>query len=376
MSLRPSIVIIAGETSGDLHGARLVDAMRARNNALSFCGVGGPALKQAGVRIVMDAAELSVVGLTEVIAKIPAILKGLRAVKRLLRKLKPELLILIDFPDFNLNVAAAAKKQGIRVLYYISPQIWAWRPGRVKRIAKLVDHMAVILPFEVDFYQKHRVPVTFVGHPLLDDHLPAPGEALKDRAGEGPVIGLLPGSREIEISRHVPVMLETAKILQSKFNKIKFLVSHAPSVRRKQLEMLVQEHADSVDVEIISDPVGELLKRCTLVVAASGTVTLQAAIYGVPMVIIYKVSPLSYWIGRAMVRVNHIGLVNLIADNQIVPELLQHDASAANIADTVSEMLGDAKRLDGMQHALVNIRGRLGDPCASERVAGIALDLL
>ena len=279
ISSSSTVVIVAGETSGDLHGAKLVNAMQSRSDKLHFCGVGGPALRRAGVHISVDAAELSVVGLTEVVAKLAAILNGLRTVKRLLKQLKPDLLILIDFPDFNLNIAAAAKKMGIRVLYYISPQIWAWRPGRMKRIARLVDHMAVILPFEEDFYKKHHVPVTFVGHPLLDSQLPARGEAPKNADDTQPVVGLLPGSREIEIARHVPVMLETAGILKARFARVKFLISHAPSVRREQLEWLVQKNLPGIDLEIISDPVEDVFQRCSVLIAASGTVTLQAAIH-------------------------------------------------------------------------------------------------
>jgi lipid-A-disaccharide synthase len=375
-SPQPTVVIIAGETSGDLHGARLVNAMLARNQDISFYGVGGPALRQAGVRLSVDAAQLSVVGLTEVFSKLPAILKGLKTVKQLVNRLNPDLLILIDFPDFNLKIAAAAKKLGIPVLYYISPQIWAWRPGRVKQIAKLVDHMAVILPFEEDFYKKHQVPVTFVGHPLLDDHLPERSEACQQRNAAQPIIGLLPGSRESEILRHVPVMLETAKILQTMLKNVQFFISHAPSVERKHLEKLVQDHACNVDLEIISDPVQDVFKRCSLVVAASGTVTLQAALHGVPMVIIYKVSPLSFWFGRALVRVNNIGLVNLIAGNEIAPELVQYHASAVNIAATVSDLMTDSTRRRRMRQELVNIRDLLGGPGASERVADIALEMI
>jgi lipid-A-disaccharide synthase len=371
-----TVVIVAGETSGDLHGAKLVQAMQARTEKLHFCGVGGPALRQAGVHILVDAAELSVVGITEVVAKLPAIFNGLRTVKRLLKKLKPDLLILIDFPDFNLNIAAAAKKMGIRVLYYISPQIWAWRPGRVKRIAKLVDHMAVILPFEEDFYKKHHVPVTFVGHPLLDSALPAPGQAFKNENGAPPVIGLLPGSREIEIARHVPIMLETAGILKARLPRVKFLISHAPSVRREQLELLVQKNLPDIDLKIISEPVEEVFQCCSMLIAASGTVTLQAAIHGMPMVIIYKVSPLSYWLGRALVHVKNIGLVNLIADNEIVPELVQYDATAGNIADAVSEILSNTAKRHRMQRDLVKVRDRLGGPGASERLADIALEMI
>ena len=370
------VVIIAGETSGDLHGAKLVRALRARAGNLEFYGVGGPALREAGVDILVDAAELSVVGLTEVFAKLPAIFNGLKTVKRHLKKHKPDLLILIDFPDFNLNIAAAAKKLGIHILYYISPQIWAWRPGRVKRIARLVDHMAVILPFEEDFYKQHRVPATFVGHPLLDGPLPPPAAAFKNEGDAPPVVGLLPGSREIEIARHVPLMLKTAAILKARFDRIKFLISIAPSVRPEQMDRLVRQEVSDIDLQIVSAPVEEVFQSCNMLIAASGTVTLQAAIHGLPMVIIYKVSPLSYWLGRALVRVKNIGLVNLIAQNEIVPEYVQYDATADNIADAVTEILSDSDKHSQMQKELVKVRDLLGSPGASERLADIALQMI
>jgi len=210
------VAILAGEASGDQHGAKLVAAMKNKHPALFFCGMGGDALRQAGVRIVMEASELTVVGITEVFAKIPAILKGMAKIKKLLKNLRPDLLILIDFPDFNLHIAAVAKKLDIPVLYYISPQIWAWRQGRVKRIGKLVDHMAVILPFEQRFYKEHNVPVTFVGHPLLDANLPAAKPVPNSDLNDPTVIGLVPGSRNNEIIRHLPVMLESADILKER----------------------------------------------------------------------------------------------------------------------------------------------------------------
>jgi lipid-A-disaccharide synthase len=369
-------MIIAGETSGDLHGARLVNAMQDRKDSLFFCGVGGPALKAAGVRVLVDISELAVVGFTEVFAKLPTILRRLAAVKKLLKVLKPDLLILIDFPEFNLNVAAAAKKIGIPVLYYISPQIWAWRPRRVRRIGRRVDHMAVILPFEERFYQDHHVPVTYVGHPLLDSGLPDVNELLDAKTDSTPVIGLLPGSRESEITRHIPVMMETAALLNKRYPGIRFLLSHAPAVPREQLDDILAHCQTDVDFEVVSDDVVHLFKQCHLVVAASGTVTLQAAIYGIPMVIIYKVSTLSYWLGRALVRVNNIGLVNLIAGKEIVPEFIQHEACASNIATKVSKMLNDVAGRRDMQRQLVEIRDVLGGVGASRRVADIALGML
>ncbi len=371
-----NIMIIAGETSGDIHGAKLVSAMGKRHNGLFFCGIGGRALGEAGVRLLIDASEIAVVGITEVFSKIPNILKGLRVAKKALKTLHPDLLILIDFPDFNLHLASFAKKLGIPVLYYISPQIWAWRPGRVKRIGELVDHLAVILPFEEDFYRGHKIPVTFVGHPLLDTDASPQNKALTGGTKDYPVIGFLPGSRDGEIGRHLPIMINAARNLHRKIDNVKFLISLAPEVKRTYVEGIIKKHKTGFAFELVADSSQKVFERSTLVVAASGTVTLEAAISGTPMVIIYKVSPISYWIGRAMIQVKHIGLANLIAGRKIVPELLQKEASPTRISDTVFEMLSDSSGLERIRLELLNIRDLLGGPGASERVADIALDMM
>ncbi|MEE8430073.1 MAG: lipid-A-disaccharide synthase [Candidatus Desulfatibia sp.] len=369
-------MIIAGEASGDHHGAKLVNAMQKKNNALFFCGIGGQALKNEGVRILVDASELAVVGITEVLSKITSILKGLSVAKKALKTMHPDLLVLIDFPDFNLNVAATAKKLKIPVLYYISPQVWAWRPGRVKKIGKVVNHMAVILPFEADFFKRHQIPVTFVGHPLLDkDHL-TPINALERQAESNPTVGLLPGSRDREIARHLPVMLDAARILAERIKNIKFVISVAPAVGKQYVEAIIAKHKALINFEMIEGRVDEVFEKCRLVVAASGTVTLESAISGTPMVIIYKLSPISYWLGRVLIRVKHIGLVNLIAGKRVVPELLQGEASPSKIADTVFEMLNDVPGLERLRNELLSTRDMLGEPGASERVADIALNML
>lgn len=376
LSKQKCVMIIAGEASGDLHGSRLVAAMRNRNKALFFCGIGGQALKASGVRIFVDASELSVVGITEAFSKLPNLLKGMAVVKKTLKRLLPDLLILIDFPDFNLNVAACAKKLGIPVLYYISPQIWAWRPGRVKKIGKLVDHVAVILPFEEDFYKKHQIPVTFVGHPLLDTNLDYGTKIFRKPENDISVIGLFPGSRDREIARHLPIMLGAAQILLKRMKNVKFIISVAPDVKRKTLEEIVSKHNGIADFEIVSGHVTKIFDKSTVVIAASGTVTLESAISGTPMVIIYKVSPISYLLGRALIQVKHIGLVNLITGKKIVPELLQDQASPIRIADTVFNMLSDASGLEKLRLELLQVKDLLGGPGASERVADIAIGML
>jgi lipid-A-disaccharide synthase len=370
------VVIIAGETSGDVHGVNLVRAMKKRDGSIFFCGIGGEALRNEGVKLLADAAELSVVGITEVFSKIPKVIQGMSSVKSLLRGLRPDLIILIDFPDFNLHVAGFAKKLGIPVLYYISPQVWAWRSGRIRKIKKNVDQMAVILPFEKDYYTAHDIPVTFVGHPLLDDYvsLTENKETGKDRGS--PVVGLLPGSRYSEIERNLPVMMAAASVLQARFSNIRFIVSLAPSIDREWMEIFIAPYRTSCRVELMPGGVVGVYEKSLMVVAASGTVTLQTAIYGVPMVIVYRISPVSYLLGRILVRVDHIGLVNLIAGERIVPELIQKDATPARIAQTVAGLINDPEKLKEMKSRLLAVRKKLGDAGAAERTAEIALSML
>ena len=371
------VMIVAGEASGDQHGAKLVAEMRRSNPTIFFCGIGGKALASAGVRILVDTAALTVVGITEVIAKLPVVYRSLAVAKKLLQSLKPDLLILIDFPDFNLRVASTARKLGIPVLYYISPQIWAWRRGRVKKIGQLVSHMAVILPFEADFYSVHGIPVTFVGHPLLDrtSGNEEEGNADEDSA-ERLLIGLLPGSREVEIKRLLPVMLDAVERMHKQDPRLTFTVSVAPTDERKLLESMIKGRIMDGSISFSEEPIERLFERCRLIVVASGTVTLQAAIAGTPMVIIYKVSPISYWLGRALIRVDHIGLINLIAGRRLVPELIQDQATAANITEQVFGLLSDEEKLARLKKDLLTAGQLLGGPGASRRVAQIALGLM
>lgn len=370
------VMIIAGEASGDQHGAKLVAEMRRTDPCLFFCGIGGQALADVGVRIITSADALTVVGITEVFSKLPTVYRAMTRVKKLLQSLKPDLLILIDFPDFNLRVASAAKKFGIPVLYYISPQIWAWRRGRVNKIGNLVDHMAVILPFEAEFYRSHGIPVSFVGHPLLDSFPEHPSAGNGVAAGGKKTIGLLPGSREVEIERLLPVMLQAALRLKAQDGDLTFIVSQAPSVKQERLKTILAREVPAGGIALSPEPVERLIKRCCLVVAASGTVTLQAAICGTPMVIVYKVSPMSYWLGRALIRIEHIGLINLIAGKRLVPELIQDQASAENIAEHALTLLADEAHLARLKRDLLAIKEVLGGAGASRRVAEIARSLL
>ena len=254
--------------------------------------------------------------------------------------------------------------------------MWAWRPRRVHKIKKLVDHLAVILPFEADFFSRHGIPVTFVGHPLLDSGSSSVDCQRTNIADGENIIGLLPGSRDREIARLLPIMMAAAENLSQRTGGIKFLVSVAPSVDREAVEQIIKSNVSAADVEIVDDGVMRIFQRSRLVVATSGTVTMEAAICGTPMIIIYKVSPLTYRLGKALAKVEYIGLVNLIAGKGVVPELLQQQASPGNIADKVIELLGDDTRLDDLKNELLKVKDALGGPGASKRVAQIALSML
>jgi len=368
--------MVAGEASGDLHGSHLIHALHEQHGPVFVCGMGGKAMRAAGAKILVDADQLAVVGITEVIAKLSHIMKAMAQLKRLLSGLRPDLLILIDFPDFNLHLAATAKKLGVPVLYYISPQVWAWRSKRVNKIKKRADHMAVILPFEKAFYEQHNVPVSFVGHPLMDSttgRVPLRLAALPDH--NAPVIGFLPGSRVSEVRSLLPLMLQAGRRLQDKMTNLRFVVSCAPSINDALIRSILNDH-QLRHAEISHEPVSELFPRCHLAIVASGTVTLEAAICGTPMIITYAVSPLSYWLGRALIHVQHIGLVNLIAGKRIVPELVQNEATPEAICQAAYSMVSDPQLYSEVCKELALVRQRLGQNGASRNVARIACSLM
>lgn len=368
-------MIIAGEASGDMHGAKLVQSIKKTDPRSFLFGIGGRAMHAEGVQILVDANILSVVGITEVFSNLPTIYRSMSIVKKALRQLKPNLLILIDFPDFNFHVAEFAKKVGIPILYYISPQIWAWRQGRVKKIKRLIDHMAVILPFEASFYRKHQVPVTFVGHPLLDRIVPVPPPSISADSKQAPVIGLLPGSREKEVSTLLPVMLDACNKIQKVCPDARFMISCSDSIHAERMIRIVNRYKADINAEVIKGRVERVIRNSQVLVAASGTVTLEAALYGVPAVIVYKVSPTSYWLGKRLIKVKHIGIVNLIVQKTLLPELIQDDASPEQIAQKVIHMIGDPRLYMQITEELSHVRKRLGGAGASDRVARIALNL-
>ncbi len=371
-----SVVMISGEASGDLHGAHVVEALHRRDPHISISGSGGTAMKNAGASIILDIKELSVMGVTAVLLKAPKVLKSLFRLKRYLAHTRPDLLILVDFPDFNLHLAAYAKKLGLKVLYYISPTVWAWRSRRIKKIKRSVDHMAVILPFEKSIYDRHQIPSTYVGHPLLDDANRLPPPLLKAPVGPNHCrIALLPGSREDEVERLLPDMVEAVRRLQLKYGGIHTIISCAPSIDRHRLQEMIGNSAAG-NLQIVCDPVASIFSRCDLAVVASGTASLEAAIYGIPTVIVYKVSGLNYWVAKKLVDVPHIGLANLIAGERIFPELIQEQASAEHIEAAVENLLSNPAAYEKMLRDIRNVQRLMGSPGASDRVAAIACRLM
>jgi len=372
------VFIIAGEASGDVHGANLVKAMAAQDPSLSFRGVGGRELREAGVQLLWDAAEVAVVGLLEVARHLAVITRAFRLAVHTLRTWNPHLLILIDYPDFNLLVARQAKRRGIPVMYYISPQVWAWRPERMKTIRRRVDRMVVLFPFEETLYREAGVPVSLVGHPFIDTVTTRDRGELGCRLGlslEGrPLVGLLPGSRKNEVRALLPVMLEAAAALAGRMPRAHFLLPLASTVRADQVRPLLAGR--NLPLTVVEGKTHEAIQACEVIVAASGSVTLEAAILGTPLVIVYKVHRLSYEIGRRLIRVKHIGLVNLVAEETVAPELIQDQVTAEGIVQEVMGILEDPGRRAWIRSKLEEVRRRLGSPGASLRAAQIALSLL
>jgi len=372
------ILLVAGEVSGDLHGSHLVEAIQRIEPEVRFFGVGGEGLKRRGMNLLYPAHSLSVVGITEVLLKLGTILKALRGLKGSLEREKPNLVILIDFPEFNLRLAKIAHRRGIPILYYISPQVWAWRPKRVRLIAQLVKKMIVLFPFEVPLYEAAGVDVEWVGHPLLDIVKPTlPKEKAFQQFGLDPkqrTIGLLPGSRSHEIEKLFPPLLASAHLLQKEIPDLQFVIPLAPGIPKTILSSRMKNIL--VPVKVVEGFTYDVMNLSELLITASGTATLEGAILGKPMIIIYKVSFPSYWVGRALIRVDHIGLVNLVAEKEIAPELIQKDVHPQRIADEALRILRDPILSRKMSESMGEVRQKLGESGATQRTARIVTSLL
>jgi lipid-A-disaccharide synthase len=377
MSKAKTVMIIAGEASGDMHGASLVREMLKIDPHINFYGIGGNKLQDAGVKLMVNASEMAVVGLTEVFSKLSKIIRVMNLMKKSLDEMRPDLVILIDYAGFNLRFARAVHKRGIKIFYYISPQIWASRPGRIKLIKKLVDKMAVILPFEVDTYKEKGFAVDYVGHPLLDlVHANYVKVKLRKKFNfneDKVIVGLLPGSRLSEVEKLLSEMMKAAAILSQRIPDIQFVLPLADSLQKEDVLEIISQ--TGVKVNVISGSTYEVISCTDLAIVASGTATLEAALLGIPMIIVYRISPLTYFIGKMVVTVKNIGIVNIIAGKTIVPELIQHEATGIRIAEETLSILTDNKRKREMINHLGGIRARLGTPGAAMRAAKLAYNM-
>lgn len=371
------VLLVAGEVSGDLLGSHLVEAVQEIDSEIQFFGIGGEGLKKRGMKILFPSQSLAVVGLTEVFLKLGKVFRALRVLKDSLEEERPELVILIDFPDFNLRLAKIAYRKGIPVLYYVSPQVWAWRQGRVKLLSRCVKKMVVLFPFEVSFYEREGVDVEWVGHPLIDIVKPTLSkEEAYQRFGLDPqrrTIGLLPGSRQKEVERLLPPLLEASRLLYQEIPELQFIIPLAPGI---SLKGLIKRPTPSFPLRVVEGWTYDVMNLSELLVTASGTATLEGAILGKPMVIIYKLSRLSYWVGRLLIQVDHIGLVNLVAEKGIVPELIQEEANPKRIAEEAFRILKDPIYRQKMVELINGVRNRLGDSGASRRAARIVYSML
>lgn len=372
------VMIVTGEASGDMHGANLIEAAAKVDPDLRFFGVGGAHMAKAGCEILISGEELAVMGLVEVLGHLPTVWGAFRKLKKVLQgPQRPDVLVLIDFAEFNLLLAAQAKKAGVPVLYYVSPQVWAWRRGRVRRIASVVDRLAAIFPFEPELYKNLDIDVEYVGHPLLDEF-----GITEERSGfllksgldpNRPVIGLFPGSRKNELKYIFDTIMESAVRLSEKYPSAQFLLPVASSFRKQDMQALVDPYR--LPVTLVDEDIYNIIQACDAIISVSGTVTLQIALVGTPMAIVYKMAPLSYAIGRRLIRVPFIGLANIVAGRRVVKEFIQQDASPEAIAREIDAILSDEDYNHTMRSGLSTIHQRMGQGGCSERVARMVSEL-
>jgi lipid-A-disaccharide synthase len=382
-------MISAGEASGDQHAAALFRELQKLMPGVEGIGMGGSAMREAGIELCFDSSGIGVIGLAEIARHYGEIRGALKIMQKTACERKPDLLICVDYKEFNFRLAKAAKACGVKVLFYVSPQVWAWRPGRVKSYGRIIDHMAVIFPFELPFYEAYGVPATYVGHPLAGKVKPSMSrsEALKkygltdssanaqNNGGSRPVIGLLPGSRANEIKRLMPVILESARRLSLDFPAARFLLFQAASVEDAAISAQLAGVA-GLDLQVIRGQDYDALQCCDTVITVSGTATLEIALLSIPMVIVYRLAPLSYWLGRLLVKVPFIGLPNILAGKGVVREFIQHEATPANIAGEIARILQDSIYSESQRQALLTIRDKLGDRNGSAVLARLAADML
>ena len=368
------ILISAGEASGDIHAAAVTAALKKIDSAIEVFGMGGDAVRAAGGEVLFDIKDHGVMGLVEVIKKLPDLFKLRRDFARVMDERKPDCLVVVDYPGFNMKLAKVAHDKGIPVVSYIAPSAWAWNKGRAKNVAKIVDKVACIFPFEYDVYEEAGAPVEFVGHPLLDIVHPtmerAEAEAWAGKEAWHPLVLLMPGSRLMEIEKMLPTLLEGAKLLKKQLPEVQFAMPRAGTIPLELLQSKIK--ASGLEIKITEGHNYDLFSVADLALATSGTVTLEAALCGLPSVIVYRTSALNAFIARRVINIPNIGLPNIVAGRQILPELLQEDFTPANVANTAVELLAPERRPQ-LEANLAYMKARLGAPGAVNRVAQLIL---
>ncbi|MEO8033715.1 MAG: lipid-A-disaccharide synthase [Acidobacteriota bacterium] len=354
------LAIVAGEASGDLHASEVVRELRKVDPALEMFGIGGDRLAGQGMTLLHHAREMGIVGLVNVLRHLPMFRRIFADLMKRIEAERPDAVLLVDYPDFNLRVAKKCRKLGLRVIYYISPQIWAWRRGRVRQIARTVDRMIVIFPFEETFYIEHGVNVTYVGHPLVEE---LHGIRGRNKNSGRLRIALMPGSRRMEVRSLLPPMLDAIEIL-GKEREIEAYVIQAPTISVRELRAAMGDR----EMAIVPHDGGQALADADLALSSSGTATLESAILDTPVVVMYRLSPATYFLAKRLVKLPHFSLVNIVAGKRVVPELLQSEVNGPRIAAEVRALL-EPSHYAAVRGELATVRGRLGDPGASQRVA-------
>lgn len=368
------VMISCGEASGDLYAGSLVAELRRLAPGVAVLGLGGERLRAAGAELVADYRGLSVTGLAEALRVLPRSWRVLRRLVEVAEATRPAVFVAVDFPDFNLRLAAALKRRGIPVVYYVSPQLWAWRSGRMKAMKRLATSVLVIFPFEEPLYREAGVPVEFVGHPLVDlARATAPREAVLADLGldpTAPTVALLPGSRPNEVRAILPGLAAAARRIRARIPRVQFVVARAPHLEDRVFEAVAPPPLEAdLRLAVAEGRADDVLAASDVAVTASGTATIQAALHGCPMVIVYRLSPLTYRLGKPFVHVDTYGMVNLVAGRRIVTELIQQAFTPAAVADETVSLLTDTARAEAVRAGLAEVRAKLGGPGASRRAA-------
>ncbi len=374
----PTILFSAGESSGDQHAANLFLELKKHQPDIQGIGMGSVQMAAAGIKLDYDSANIGVIGVVEVLRHYGEIRRALKLMQHVVAKQKPDLLVCVDYKEFNFKLARFAKQCGVKVLFYVSPQVWAWRAGRVKKYGQVIDMMAVIFPFETAYYEAENVPVRYVGHPSVDKVHPqlttAEAMAQFGLSAEHPVVGLLPGSRANEIKRMLPTMLAAAVLLHQQNPDIQFILPQAPSIQDALLTPYLNNAP--VNITVVKNQVYDAIPCCSAIMTTSGTATLEIALLTVPMVIAYKLSPLTYWLGKRLVKIAFIGLPNIILGKAIVKELIQHEATPAHLAEEINRILTDHAYAATLRDNLQQVKLKLGQGGGSNNMAQLVLQML